>query len=84
MAPLRGSGDETRLVSARCVLESCGRTYRFDPDDVKGSSFPFCSPFCRGVDLGCWVNEEYRVPAEDHEDPDGDAEAKVEEPEDDV
>ena len=26
---------------------------------------PFCSRRCRMLDLGCWVDEEYRVPAED-------------------
>jgi uncharacterized protein len=26
---------------------------------------PFCSSRCRQVDLGKWLNEEYRVPAED-------------------
>lgn len=26
---------------------------------------PFCSRRCRLLDLGCWVEEEYRVPAED-------------------
>jgi len=26
---------------------------------------PFCSHRCRLLDLGCWVEEEYRVPAED-------------------
>jgi uncharacterized protein len=26
--------------------------------------FPFCSERCRMVDLGRWVNEEYRVPEE--------------------
>ena len=24
---------------------------------------PFCSPRCRGVDLGTWASEGYRVPA---------------------
>jgi uncharacterized protein len=28
------------------------------------SPFPFCSPRCRLVDLGKWLGEEYRVPAE--------------------
>jgi uncharacterized protein len=23
---------------------------------------PFCSPRCQLIDLGCWLNEEYRVP----------------------
>ncbi len=26
---------------------------------------PFCSRRCRLLDLGCWVEEEYRVPSED-------------------
>ena len=25
---------------------------------------PFCSPRCRGVDLGAWASEQFRVPAE--------------------
>ena len=33
--------------------------------DVKGrsenSSFPFCSARCKTIDLGKWVNEEYRI-----------------------
>ncbi|MCU0970073.1 MAG: DNA gyrase inhibitor YacG [Rubrivivax sp.] len=24
---------------------------------------PFCSARCRGIDLGAWANEDYRVPA---------------------
>jgi endogenous inhibitor of DNA gyrase (YacG/DUF329 family) len=30
-------------------------------------AFPFCSPRCRTVDLGKWLNEEYRVPVEHEE-----------------
>ncbi|MEZ4485130.1 MAG: DNA gyrase inhibitor YacG [Syntrophotaleaceae bacterium] len=26
---------------------------------------PFCSSRCRLLDLGCWADEEYRVPAGD-------------------
>ena len=37
--------------------------------------FPFCSERCQLVDLGRWLNEEYRVPAEpadpDETDPEG-------------
>jgi len=25
---------------------------------------PFCSPRCKGVDLGAWASEEFRVPTE--------------------
>jgi endogenous inhibitor of DNA gyrase (YacG/DUF329 family) len=31
-------------------------------------SFPFCSPRCKTVDLGKWLNEEYRVPVEEESD----------------
>jgi endogenous inhibitor of DNA gyrase (YacG/DUF329 family) len=35
-------------------------------------AFPFCSPRCKQVELGKWLNEEYRVPTEeDDEDPGG-------------
>ena len=27
--------------------------------------FPFCSERCQLVDLGRWINEDYRVPAEE-------------------
>jgi uncharacterized protein len=38
------------------------------------SAFPFCSDRCRLIDLGRWLGEEYRVPAEpDEQIPGGDA-----------
>jgi endogenous inhibitor of DNA gyrase (YacG/DUF329 family) len=33
-------------------------------------AFPFCSDRCRLVDLGRWLNEEYRVPSSVPVDPD--------------
>ena len=27
-------------------------------------SFPFCTARCKTIDLGKWLNEEYRVPVE--------------------
>jgi endogenous inhibitor of DNA gyrase (YacG/DUF329 family) len=36
----------------------------------ENNAFPFCSPRCKQVELGKWLNEEYRVPTEeDDEDP---------------
>jgi endogenous inhibitor of DNA gyrase (YacG/DUF329 family) len=29
--------------------------------------FPFCSEHCQMVDLGRWINEEYRLPVSDEE-----------------
>lgn len=33
----------------------------------KNKSFPFCSARCKMVDLGKWMNEEYRIAAEPSE-----------------
>jgi uncharacterized protein len=38
---------------------------------AENPSFPFCTARCKMVDLGKWINEEYRVPSEDSSD-DGD------------
>jgi endogenous inhibitor of DNA gyrase (YacG/DUF329 family) len=37
---------------------------------AENRAFPFCSARCKQVELGKWLNEEYRVPVEeDDEDP---------------
>ena len=28
----------------------------------ENATFPFCSARCKTIDLGKWVNEEYRIP----------------------
>jgi len=64
MAPLQGQGGVApRLVQARCALDVCGRTFTYDASALP-SSFPFCSQRCKEVDLGMWVTEEYRIPAQ--------------------
>ena len=46
-------------------------------------SFPFCNPRCKSIDLGKWLNEEYRVPTppdeagEGGDEPEGDSPAKT-------
>jgi endogenous inhibitor of DNA gyrase (YacG/DUF329 family) len=35
---------------------------------AENGAFPFCSERCRQVDLGKWLNEEYRLPAEEADD----------------
>ena len=48
-------GEKARLV--RCPV--CGG------DSVYATSNPFrpfCSQRCKGIDLGAWANEEFRVP----------------------
>lgn len=46
----------------RCA--GCGRP--FAPEDFDASAalpdqFPFCSERCRMVDLGHWLNEDYKI-----------------------
>lgn len=61
MSPHRETQGEARTVSARCAYGSCGRKFSYDPEAIGSSSFPFCSPRCKGADLGAWVNEEYKL-----------------------
>ena len=34
---------------------------------AENPSFPFCTSRCKMIDLGKWVNEEYRIPVEGDE-----------------
>ncbi|WP_353399165.1 DNA gyrase inhibitor YacG [Hydrogenophaga sp. 5NK40-0174] len=36
----------------------CGGPSRYAPDNP---ARPFCSPRCKGLDLGAWASEEYAV-----------------------
>ncbi|MBK8172409.1 MAG: DNA gyrase inhibitor YacG [Sandaracinaceae bacterium] len=38
---------------------------------VTNKAFPFCSSRCKLLDLGNWLNESYRVPAEPVSEDDG-------------
>ena len=49
--------NRTRRV--RCP--ACGKPALYA---VENPSRPFCSPRCRGMDLGAWASESYRVAAE--------------------
>ncbi len=48
-------------MKLKCSL--CGTAYEFIYE--KGvplpSNFPFCSKRCKSIDLGKWLNEEYRI-----------------------
>jgi endogenous inhibitor of DNA gyrase (YacG/DUF329 family) len=54
---------------ARCRI--CGKDAK---PRAENAAAPFCSPRCKQVDLGAWLDEKYRVPT--HEGPD-----QAEEPE---
>ncbi len=50
-------------MSAACII--CKKPVQ---PRAENKAFPFCSERCRQVDLGKWLNEEYRVPAEEADD----------------
>lgn len=53
------------MTAPRCPI--CDKPVERRPAN---RSFPFCSDRCRLVDLGKWLGEEYRVPAEPAEEED--------------
>ena len=54
-------GPEERRTH-RCP--TCGKALRFlNMRQIR--TFPFCGERCRMVDLGRWLNEEYRIPSEE-------------------
>jgi uncharacterized protein len=54
------------MTSVKCPV--CGR-----PMDgtslARWPQFPFCSRRCKTIDLGRWLGESYRIPAEEPEEP---------------
>jgi hypothetical protein len=40
---------------------NCGKTVPWEANPFR----PFCSERCRMIDLGAWVDEEYRIAAEE-------------------
>jgi hypothetical protein len=53
----RGNGKERPHLCPICAAPAT-------PADM-----PFCSARCAQVDLGRWLNEDYRIPASDEDDP---------------
>jgi uncharacterized protein len=39
--------------------------------------WPFCSQRCKTIDLGRWLGEAYRIPAEEREEPSDSDEAEL-------
>ena len=48
-------------MELRCNI--CGQNYTFDyqPGNKLPTHFPFCSQRCKTIDLGKWLNGEYRI-----------------------
>ena len=53
------------MIQASCPI--CGREKRGE-SPADWPQFPFCSQRCKLIDLGRWLGEGYRLPAEARED----------------
>ncbi len=54
------------MTSVKCPV--CGRPMK-GTSSADWPQFPFCSPRCKTIDLGRWLGESYRIPAEEPEEP---------------
>ena len=45
------------------------------PPREQNAAFPFCSPRCKLVDLGKWLDGEYRIPVAAEDDDEGETSA---------
>jgi endogenous inhibitor of DNA gyrase (YacG/DUF329 family) len=55
------TGPDAPAEPRRVPCPTCKRPAVFAPSNPWR---PFCSERCRGVDLGAWANESYRMPVE--------------------
>ncbi len=53
------------MIRASCPI--CGAVME-GPSLKDFPFFPFCSARCKTIDLGRWLGETYRIPADDQED----------------
>lgn len=58
MTEKTSSSPNTRLRQIRCPQCRTPVVWEDNPNR------PFCSERCRLIDLACWADEEYRIPAE--------------------
>lgn len=58
-------------------MKSCPSCKRlFDPAD-NHVRLPFCSERCKLIDLGKWLNEDHRIPEEEHDSGDANGQTPV-------
>lgn len=48
----------------RTICPTCRKSF---PATPHRETFPFCSPQCKNVDLGNWLDGRYRIAAQDDE-----------------
>jgi len=48
------------ITFSMSICPICGK--EVTPRSANNLAFPFCTARCKSIDLGKWLNEEYRVP----------------------
>jgi hypothetical protein len=48
-------------VTKKIKCPICGKEVKFYNKDKLPPAFPFCSKRCKLIDLGKWLNEDYRI-----------------------
>ena len=48
-------------MESRCSVCGQGYTFEYKPSKKLPPHFPFCSQRCKSIDLGKWLNGEYRI-----------------------
>lgn len=69
-APAPASQAATRIVTC----PACGQDSLYTPDNPYR---PFCSARCKGIDLGAWASEQFRMPTESPPDDEAFGDPKV-------
>ncbi len=58
------------ITFSMSICPICGK--EVTPRSANNKEFPFCTARCKSIDLGKWLNEDYRVPATPDEAGEGD------------
>lgn len=56
---------EKKIITVQCPV--CGKDSVWENNPFR----PFCSERCRLIDLGKWASEDYRIPGQKQNVPDG-------------
>jgi endogenous inhibitor of DNA gyrase (YacG/DUF329 family) len=56
---------ETKSRERRCP--TCSRSFNSGASGDRPAGYPFCSERCRLVDLGRWLDEDYKIPTDERQ-----------------
>ena len=60
-----GPGAAERKETRRCP--TCEKSFDSGASGDRPPAFPFCSERCRLIDLGRWLDEDYKIPTDERQ-----------------